>query len=138
MPFVGLLWGSVGAYNTLQLFNGATLVDTIGGAQVTAVANGDQGLNGTLYVNITASGLFNRVVASSSSFAFESDNVAFSRPPPQCRHLRRSACSDWRCWACAWLDAAAEGLLGPGKAAPRGVAFFLSSPGCRSGQQGSR
>lgn len=80
VPFVGLLWGSVDTYNTLQLFNGAVLVDTIGGAQVSAIANGNQGLNGTFYVNITASGLFDTVVASSSSFAFEFDNVAFGRP----------------------------------------------------------
>src|SRR4029453_118505 len=44
--YVGLLWGSVDLYNTLQLFDGATLVGTISGANVAADANGNQGAVG--------------------------------------------------------------------------------------------
>lgn len=83
MLYFGLLWGSVDTYNTLSFYNGATLVGTITGSNVAAVANGDQGVNGTYYVNITSTDLFNRVVASSSQYAFELDNVAYNRFIPR-------------------------------------------------------
>jgi hypothetical protein len=74
--YLGLLWGSVDLYNTLSFYSGATLVGQITGANVNALANGDQGINGTYYVNITSDTSFDRVVASSSQYAFEFDNVA--------------------------------------------------------------
>ena len=79
-----ILWGSVDNYNTLSFYNGATLVGAITGSDVTGSPNGDQGVNGTLYVNITATGgtAFDRVVAASSQYAFEFDNVAFNRSIP--------------------------------------------------------
>jgi hypothetical protein len=76
--YFGLLWGSVDAYNTLQLFDGATLVGTLTGSDVTASPNGDQGVNGTLYVNINSDLSFNKVVATSSQYAFEFDDVAYN------------------------------------------------------------
>jgi hypothetical protein len=76
--YIGLLWGSVDSYNTLSLYNDSTLVGTITGTDVTSNANGDQGMNGTFYVNITSTGSFNEVVASSSQYAFEFDNVAYN------------------------------------------------------------
>jgi len=76
--YVGLLWGSVDGYNTLDLYNGANLVASIGGSSVTAAANGDQGVNGTYYVNVTSSDAFNRIVARSGSYAFEFDNLAYN------------------------------------------------------------
>jgi hypothetical protein len=76
--YLGLLWGSVDSYNTLSLYNGATLVGAITGTDVTANANGDQGVNGTYYVNITSTESFNTVVATSSQYAFEFDNVAYN------------------------------------------------------------
>jgi hypothetical protein len=36
-------------------------------------------MNGTYYVNIDSTNPFNRVVASSSQYAFEFDNVAYNR-----------------------------------------------------------
>ncbi len=75
--FLGLLWGSVDAYNTLEFWNGATLVGTVTGAQVIGIPNGDQGLNGTVYVNINADP-FNKVVVHSSEYAFELDNVSYN------------------------------------------------------------
>ena len=61
---LGIL-GLVDGYNTLSFYNGATLVGSITGSNVTASPNGDQGVNGTLYVNITATlgSEFDRVVA---------------------------------------------------------------------------
>jgi hypothetical protein len=83
--YVGLLWGSVDTYNTLELYNGGTLVGTITGTDVTASANGDQGANGTFYVNIDSTLAFDSIVASSTQYAFEFDNVAYNpthNPPP--------------------------------------------------------
>jgi hypothetical protein len=80
--YFGLLWGSVDGYNTLSFFDGATLVGSITGGNVTASPNGNQGVNGTLYVNITSDTAFNRVVATSSQFAFEFDNIAFNQTIP--------------------------------------------------------
>jgi hypothetical protein len=81
--YLGLLWGSVDLYNTLTFYAGNSLIGSITGGDVQANATGDQGLNGTRYVNINATGgtLFDRVVATSSSFAFEIDNVAFQVTP---------------------------------------------------------
>jgi hypothetical protein len=81
--YLGLLWGSVDTFNTLSFYNGATLVGVVTGSDVVASPNGDQSVNGTLYVNINAdaASAFNRVVATSSQYAFEFDNVAFNRTP---------------------------------------------------------
>lgn len=76
--YIGLLWGSVDSYNTLSLYNGATLVGSITGSQVAASADGDQGINGTYYVNVNSTVPFDRIVATSSQYAFEFDNVAYN------------------------------------------------------------
>ena len=76
--YVGLLWGSVDDYNTLSFYDGTHLVAAITGLAVTSGANGDQGQFGTFYVNINSTESFDRVVATSSSYAFELDNVAFN------------------------------------------------------------
>ena len=82
--YFGILWGSVDDYNTLSFYDGATLVGAITGRDVMASPNGDQGVDGTLYVNINATGgsAFDRVIATSSQYAFEFDNVAFNQTDP--------------------------------------------------------
>jgi len=80
--YFGLLWGSVDNYNTLSFYDGAALIGSITGADVVASPNGDQGVNGTLYVNITSTQGFDRVVATSSQFAFEFDNISFNQTVP--------------------------------------------------------
>ncbi len=75
--YFGVLWGSVDSYNTLSFYEGSTLVGTITGSMVTADADGDQGIDGTYYVNINSSQPFDKVVASSTQYAFEFDNVAY-------------------------------------------------------------
>ena len=79
--YLGLLWGSVDDYNTLSFYSGATLVGSLTGSDVTASPNGNQGVQGTLYVNINSTLSFDRVVATSTQFAFEFDNVALSVQP---------------------------------------------------------
>ncbi|MBK1662268.1 Npun_F0296 family exosortase-dependent surface protein [Paracraurococcus ruber] len=81
MQYFGLLWGSVDGYNTLSFFKGNSLVGAVTGGDVAPLPNGDQGPQGTRYVNITSSTAFDRVVATSSSYAFEFDNVAFNLNP---------------------------------------------------------
>jgi hypothetical protein len=76
--YMGLLWGSVDTYNTLSFYNGTTLVGTVTGSQVFAIPTGDQGQLGTSYVNINSTLAFNKVVATSSVYAFEFDNVAYN------------------------------------------------------------
>lgn len=77
--YFGLLWGSVDNYNTLSFYNGANLVGSFTGSQVWAAADGDQGTQGTFYVNFNdLTGSFNKVVATSTQYAFEIDNVAYN------------------------------------------------------------
>ena len=79
--YFGLLWGSVDDYNTLSFYNGATLLFSFTGHDVDAHANGNQGAAGTFYVNINSDVSFNRVVASSTQYGFEFDNVALALNP---------------------------------------------------------
>lgn len=79
--YLGLLWGSVDAGNMLTFYSGGVEQGFITGLDVTALANGDQGASGTFYVNINTSFLFDQVVATSSAYAFEFDNVAFAANP---------------------------------------------------------
>jgi hypothetical protein len=81
--YMGLLWGSVDLYNTLTFYDASdVMIGTITGADVDAAANGDQGVNGTFYVNIISDLAFTKVVATSSQYAFEFDNVAFNATVP--------------------------------------------------------
>ncbi|WP_435009396.1 PEP-CTERM sorting domain-containing protein [Tundrisphaera lichenicola] len=77
--YFGMLWGSVDSYNSLSFYDSSNqLLGTITGLDVTAAANGNQGVNGTYYVNINSTEAFTKVVATSGSYAFEFDNVAFN------------------------------------------------------------
>jgi hypothetical protein len=82
--YFGILWGSVDGYNTLSFYKGGNLVRAVTGTDVNASANGDQGANGTFYVNFTFTGTdaFDKVVAKSSQYAFEFDNVSYNPTVP--------------------------------------------------------
>ena len=81
--YLGLLWGSVDSYNTLTFeeVSGSTttVVGAVTGDMVINMNGGDQGVNGTAYVNINSDTAFNTVVASSTTNAFEFDNVAYNQ-----------------------------------------------------------
>jgi hypothetical protein len=80
--YFGLLWGSIDTYNFLDFYSGNTLLGTVTGTMAAAAANtlpnGNQAGQGTAYVNVTSTDAFDRVVARSTGFAFEFDNVAFN------------------------------------------------------------
>ena len=78
MHYLGLLWGSIDNYNSLTFFDGSTELGTITGSEVLSPANGNTGAVGTAYVNINSTVAFTSVVASSTSNAFELDNVAYA------------------------------------------------------------
>jgi hypothetical protein len=80
--YFGLLWGSIDTYNTLSFYDGLNPLFSVTGTGVVASPHGDQGVNGTLYVNISNDVAFNRVVATSGGYAFEFDNLAFNPEPP--------------------------------------------------------
>lgn len=87
LRYFGLLWGSVDSYNTLTFFQNGIQVAQFTGNNVSEVAgtgncvNGNQTSIGTCYVNINLSDWFNSVVATSSEYTFEFDNVAFAKNP---------------------------------------------------------
>ncbi|MFZ4407578.1 MAG: hypothetical protein ACOYOH_09560 [Paracraurococcus sp.] len=78
--YFGMMWGSVDSYNTLSFYRGDTLVEQLPGKAITAVPNGVQGAGNTYWVNVNfGTGVsFDRVVATSTSPAFEFSVIAFS------------------------------------------------------------
>jgi hypothetical protein len=81
--YFGFVWGSVDVSNTISIFNGSTLIDTITGAEVEAVgvvgaypAAGD-------FVNFAAAPgtVFTKVVLSDNSTFFETVNDAVAAAP---------------------------------------------------------
>lgn len=83
--YLGLFWGSMDSYNTLSFYDNGGLVLSLTGDQVSAwpTANGNQQASETnRYVNIyTGNLLFDKIVMSSSSMAFELDNLAVGTTP---------------------------------------------------------
>lgn len=79
--YFGLLWGSVDGYNTLSFYSGNTLVQQVGGSQISANANGNQTASGSYYVNFNFGGStsYDRVVMTSSNPAFEFDAITYSQ-----------------------------------------------------------
>jgi hypothetical protein len=89
--YFGLYWGSIDTYNTIEFFDGAASVGSFTGTQVAALATGLSTVASGSQVDATAnryinffSGAgenFNRIVLTSTSPAFESDNHAFRAVP---------------------------------------------------------
>ncbi len=84
--YFGLFWGSIDGYNSLSFYNGDDLVDTFKGTDITdpgkfGVNYGNQSAPSTnLYVNFYDLDAFDTIVMTSSSFAFEADNLAVGNP----------------------------------------------------------
>lgn len=105
--YLGLLWGSVDATNKIDFYSGATLVGSVTGADVFASPNGDQGVQGTIYVNIISTIAFDRIVFSTEQRTFEFDNVAYNPTIPGC-----SGCvytqGYWKNHASVWAGATVQ------------------------------
>jgi len=74
----GLYWGSADSYNTISFYDGSHLVATYSGADVAPLlANGGQGsFSSNGYVEFSDLAPFTKVVLTSSSNAFEIDDIS--------------------------------------------------------------
>ncbi len=83
--YFGLYWGSVDTYNYISFYDDNVLVASFSGSDVKNPANGNQGVVGADYVNFwfdSALGeVFDKVVLTSTNYAFETDNHAFANVP---------------------------------------------------------
>jgi hypothetical protein len=82
--YFGILWGSVDSYNDIAFYDavGNLIGSVISGNDAFSPAVGNQGVNGTAYVNFVSDVPFTSVVLTSNgSFAFEFDNVAIGNVP---------------------------------------------------------
>jgi hypothetical protein len=75
--YLGLLWGSVDAYNSIAFYKDGNLIGTVNGAEIRNPANGDQGIGGTYYVNFEVEGGYDSVKLISTSYSFEIDDLAY-------------------------------------------------------------
>ena len=79
----GLYWGSLDTYNTIEFYDGTTLVASYTGSDILPLfPTGNQGSfasNG--YVEFSGLHSFNKVVLGSSSNAFEIDNISAGNIP---------------------------------------------------------
>jgi hypothetical protein len=80
--YFGLYWGSVDTYNSIAFYSGGSLVGGFSGGDISPplVANGNQTeWSSNRYVNFffTGGDTFDRIVITSTNYAFESDNHAF-------------------------------------------------------------
>ncbi|WP_249143887.1 VCBS domain-containing protein [Bradyrhizobium lablabi] len=80
----GLYWGSVDSYNSVAFYHGATLVASYTGADVAPLFSdgGQSSFSSNGYVEFTGLPSFDKVVLSSSSNAFEIDNISAGSTPP--------------------------------------------------------
>lgn len=79
--YFGLYWGSLDTYNSIAFYSGAAMVGSYGGGDVyPLLANGGQtSWSSNRYVNFlfTEGDVFDRIVLTSTNYAFESDNHAY-------------------------------------------------------------
>ena len=75
--YLGLFWGSADSYNTIEFYNGETLIASYAGTDVLNPADGDQLSSSTnQYVNFYLTKQFDMVRFISTDYAFELDNLA--------------------------------------------------------------
>lgn len=82
--YFGLWWGSVDTYNTISFYNDGFNVASFTGSQAISpsAANGNQTAPSTnLYVNFLSLPTFDSFTMTSTSYAFEVDNIAVGTVP---------------------------------------------------------
>ena len=79
----GLYWGSLNSYNTIKFYDGTTLVASYTGSEISPLfPTGNQGsFSSNGYVEFSGLHPFDKVVLSSSSNAFEIDNISAGNIP---------------------------------------------------------
>ena len=84
--YFGILWGSVDSYNSLSFYNGSTLIGSITGSEIVAIAGGTINGNGNSgldeYVNVTSGTAFNKIVVGSLVNSFEFADIAYAPAAP--------------------------------------------------------
>ena len=88
---LGLYWGSMDTYNSIDFYNGGVLKETVTGSQaaaaVLAAAQGlqtDDANNRYIIISAINGGLFDKIVLNSTSNSFELDNLEWgpAQAPP--------------------------------------------------------
>ncbi len=75
--YLGIWWGSVDTYNTISFYKNGLQVASYTGSDIAASADGDQTSHLTnLYVNFLGLPDFDSFKLTSTSYAFEVDNIA--------------------------------------------------------------
>lgn len=77
---LSFLWGSIDGYNSIALYDGATLLDTILNTDISPSSSESAGA-GASYVSIFSNAQFDRAVFTSTSNAFEVANISVSAIP---------------------------------------------------------
>ena len=81
--YVGLYWGSIDSYNNILITYADNTFDSVNSNLygLLTPSNGDQGLQGSKYVNIFTDKAIQSITFSSTSKAFEFDNVSIAAVP---------------------------------------------------------
>ncbi|WKA30647.1 Npun_F0296 family exosortase-dependent surface protein [Bradyrhizobium roseum] len=81
--YVGLYWGSIDTYNNILITYADSTFDSVNSNLygLLTPSNGDQGLNGSKYVNIFTDKAIASITFSSTNKAFEFDNVSIAAVP---------------------------------------------------------
>ena len=81
--YLGLYWGSIDTYNNILITYTDATTDSVNSILygLLSPSNGDQGLNGSKYVNIFTDKAIASVTFSSTQKAFEFDNVSIAAVP---------------------------------------------------------
>jgi hypothetical protein len=83
--YFGILWGSVDGGNTLTFYNSLNnVIGSINGTDIPgAPLDFQNNPDETFYVNITSTTPFSKVVATSSVYSFEFDDIAYAEVVPE-------------------------------------------------------
>jgi hypothetical protein len=114
--YVGLYWGSIDGYNSLIITDasGDHVVNSANYASVLTPPNGDQGADGSLYINIFTDSAITKLTFFSNQAAFEFDNLTVAAVP------------EASTWAMMILGFLGLGFLGYRKSAKSGSAFRMA------------
>jgi hypothetical protein len=114
--YVGLYWGSIDGYNSLIVTDasGDHVIDAANYASVLTPPNGDQGADGSLYINIFSDSAITQLRFTSTQAAFEFDNLTVAAVP------------EASTWAMMILGFLGLGFLGYRKSVKSSSAFRMA------------